>query len=166
MARAEYTGSTPLSPSVAACSMGRARSELAGRGSTVASTRPTDLKNQTTAISNGIGSLHREHYGRGADRIRTTINADVVATLLEDCFTTVEKMMISEGAFGRVRETRTMFQDWMGPRFIEIVEEATGRKVRAFFSQVTHDPDIALEVFLLDSTGDGVPAVSGKAARV
>jgi uncharacterized protein YbcI len=132
----------------------------------VDSTRAADLKRQTTAISNGIGSLHREHYGRGADRIRTTINADLVTTQLEDCFTTVEKMMVSEGAFDKVRETRTMFQDWMAPRFKEIVEETTGRKVRAFFSQVTHDPDIALEVFLLDSTGDGRPAVSEKPAGV
>ena len=66
-------------------------------------------------------------------------------TRLEDCFTTVEKKMIAEGAFVQVRETRTMFQDWMRPRFTEIVEDATGRSVAAFFSQVSHDPDIAVE---------------------
>ena len=120
----------------------------------MASSSQTDLKGQSTAISNGIGSLHREHYGRGADRIRTVIHRDAVATTLEDCFTTVEHKMVAEGAFLKVRETRTMFQDWMGPSFIEIVEAATGRKVRAFFSQVSHDPDIALEYFLLQS-GDG-----------
>ena len=121
----------------------------------------TDLKTQSTAISNGIGAMHREHYGRGADRIRTLIHQDVVMTTLEDCFTSVEKKMISEGAFVQVRETRTMFQDWMGPRFLQIVEEATGRKARAFFSQVTHDPDIAVELFLLeaaDPSTDGKPA--------
>jgi uncharacterized protein YbcI len=89
-----------------------------------------DQKAQSTAISNGIGALHREHYGRGADRIRTLINRDFVVTTLEDCFTTVEKKMIAEGAFVQVRETRTMFQDWMRPRFTEIVEENTGRTVR------------------------------------
>ena len=108
-----------------------------------------DLKSQSSAISNGIGSMHRKHYGRGADRIRTLIHQDVVVTTLEDCFTTVEHKMVAEGAFLQVRETRTMFQDWMAPNFIEAVEQATGRKVRAFFSQVSHDPDIALEVFLL-----------------
>jgi uncharacterized protein YbcI len=85
-----------------------------------------DLKGASTAISNGIGSLHREHYGRGADRIRTLIHHDMVVTTLEDCFTTVEHKMVAEGAFLKVRETRTMFQDWMAPRFIEIVEQATG----------------------------------------
>jgi uncharacterized protein YbcI len=114
------------------------------------STSAADFKRQATAISNGIGSLHREHYGRGADRIRTTIQADFAMTTLEDCFTVVEKKMIDEGAFKQVRETRIMFQDWMGPRFTEIVEEATGRKVRAFFSQVSHDPDIAVELFFFE----------------
>lgn len=115
----------------------------------------TDLKSQAMAISNAIGSLHRQHYGRGADRIRTLIHQDMVLTTLEDCFTTVEHKMVAEGAFRQVRETRTMFQDWMGPRFIEAVEQATGRKVKSFFSQVSHDPDIAAELFLLEPTAAG-----------
>lgn len=110
-----------------------------------------DLKSQATTISDGISSLHREHYGRGADRTRTSIHADSILTVLEDCITTVEKKMIEEGAFAQVRETRTMFQDWMGPKFIQIVEEASGRRVRAFFSQVAHDPDFAIELFLLEA---------------
>ncbi len=111
---------------------------------------------QSRAISTAIGSIHREHYGRGPDRVTTLIHADLVATSLEDPFTTVEKRMISEGAFLQVRETRTMFQDWMRPRFVEAVESATGRTVRAFFSQVAHDPDYAMELFLLEpSSTDG-----------
>jgi uncharacterized protein YbcI len=114
-----------------------------------------DLKGQATTISNGIAALHREHYGRGADRTRTMIHSGVVMTTLEDCFTTVEKTMISEGAFTKVRETRIMFQDWLGPRFIDVVEGATNRKVRAFFSQVTYDPDMAVELFFMESTEGG-----------
>jgi uncharacterized protein YbcI len=123
-------------------------------------TSAADYKRQATTISNGVASLHREHYGRGADRVRTTIQADFAMTALEDCFTVVEKKMIDEGAFGQVRETRTMFQDWMRPRFVEIVENATGRKVRAFFSQVTHDPDMAVELFFFEpheTSSDGGP---------
>ena len=127
----------------------------------------TDLKSQATAISDGIARMHREHYGRGADRTRTLNHQDVVMTRLEGCFTTVEKKMIAEGAFLQVRETRTMFQDWMRPRFTEIVEAATGSRVAAFFSQVSHDPDMALEVFLLERTGsstDGQVDLVGGAA--
>ena len=32
----------------------------------------TDLKSQATAISDGIAAMHREHYGRGADRTRSS----------------------------------------------------------------------------------------------
>jgi uncharacterized protein YbcI len=116
---------------------------------TTSEARP-DLKTQATAISNAIGSLHREHYGRGADRIRTVIHPELVVTTLEDCFTTVERRMIAEGAFPKVRETRTMFQDWMRPSFIDAVETATGRKVKAFFSSTTPDPEMAVELFLLE----------------
>jgi uncharacterized protein YbcI len=132
-----------------------------------ASAGAADLKRQSTAISNGIAALHREHYGRGADRTRTLIHQDVVMTRLEDCFTTVEKKMIAEGAFGQVRETRTMFQDWMRPSFTEIVENTTGRKVRAFFSQVCRDPDMAVELFLLEPAGhdaDGRAVTAGSNA--
>jgi len=126
----------------------------------VASSSESNYRSKATAISNGIGSLHREHYGRGADRIRTAINADFVLTTLEDCFTIVEKKMISEGEFAKVRETRILFQDWMRPTFTEIVESATGRTVRSFFSQVGQDPDIAVELFLLEPSSDGHKEVS------
>ena len=120
-----------------------------------------DRGKMAAAVSNAILRIHSEHYGRGADRVRTTIKDDFVLTRLEDCFTVVEKKMVDEGAFTTVRETRTMFQDWMRPRFTEIVEDATGRKVRAFFSQVSHDPDIAIELFFLsggtESSRDGGP---------
>jgi hypothetical protein len=39
-----------------------------------------------------------------------------------------------------VRKTRNIFQDAMGPRFREAVEEATGRTVIAFMSQVSFGP--------------------------
>jgi hypothetical protein len=66
--------------------------------------------------------------------------------------------MIAEGAFLQVRETRIMFQDWMGPHFNAVVEGATGRKVRAFFSQCGRDPDIAVELFLLQPATPTAPA--------
>lgn len=75
-------------------------------------------------------------------------------TVLEDCFTPVEKRMIEEGEFQKVRATRILFQDWMGPQFIELVEDATGQRVRSFFSQVGHDPDVAVELFLLEPASE------------
>jgi uncharacterized protein YbcI len=63
------------------------------------------LQKQSTAISNGIAALHREHYGRGAAKVRTTIHAEYVVTLLGDPFTPAERLTIANGEF-RECETR------------------------------------------------------------
>ena len=111
---------------------------------------PPDLKSQSTAISNRIAALHREHYGRGAGRVRTIIHRDYVSTLLDDPYTPVERLAIANGEFRGVREMRTMFQDWMRVPFTEAVEEATGRSVHAFFSQNSAEPRMSLEFFVLE----------------
>ena len=61
---------------------------------------------------------------------------------------------IDAGRADAVRDTRTIFQDTMKPRFIEVVESALGRKVVAFMSQVCFDPDMSAEIFVLEPEGD------------
>jgi uncharacterized protein YbcI len=101
-------------------------------------------------ISNAITRLHRDHYGRGATAARTIIQRNYVVCFLEDIYTPVERTLIDAGRTDTVRETRNTFQDAMGPKFREAVEEATGRTVVAFMSQVHFDPDMAAEVFVLE----------------
>jgi len=50
----------------------------------------------------------------------------------------------------------------MESRFTTIVEEISGRKVRAFLSQVSLNPDISVEVFVLEH-GDAELAPEGVA---
>ena len=102
------------------------------------------------SISNAITRLHRDHYGRGATTARTIIQRNYVVCFLEDIYTPVERTLIEAGRIEAVRETRNIFQDAMGPKFREAVEEATGRTVIAFMSQVCFDPDMAAEVFVLE----------------
>ena len=54
------------------------------------------------------------------------------------------------GPAGPVLEIRRAFQRALETRFVDCVEQATGRKVRAFMSQVHADPDIAAEIFVLE----------------
>ena len=103
------------------------------------------------AISSAIVGLHHEYYGRGATRARTTFIEDYVCCYLTDIFTSVEKTLIEAGHYANVQETRLLFQDLMRPKFTEAVEQATRRKVIAFFSQIHHDPDMALEGFVLET---------------
>jgi len=105
-------------------------------------------------ISNAITRLHREHYGRGATTTRTIIQRNYVVCFLDDIYTPVERTLIEAGRAEAVRETRGIFQDAMGEKFSEAVEQATGRKVIAFMSQVHFEPDMAAEVFVLEPQGD------------
>ncbi|HZP72911.1 MAG TPA: DUF2294 domain-containing protein [Gaiellaceae bacterium] len=109
---------------------------------------------QSASISNAITRLHRDHYGRGATTIRTVTQRNYVVCFLEDIYTPVERTLIDAGREDAVRETRTVFHDAMGPRFRDAVEDATGRRVIAFMSQVHFDPDMAAEVFVLEPQGE------------
>jgi uncharacterized protein YbcI len=42
----------------------------------------------------------------------------------------------------------------MKPQFVKIVEDALGRKVLAFMSQVCFDPDMSAEIFVVEPEGD------------
>jgi uncharacterized protein YbcI len=107
------------------------------------------------AVSQAIAGIHREHYGRGAKRARTVMGDDYVVCFLEDIYTPVERTLIRAGRFEAVRETRSAFQDTMREAFSAAVEEATGRTVVGFLSQVHVDPDLAVETFILAPSRDG-----------
>jgi uncharacterized protein YbcI len=77
-----------------------------------------------------------------------------VVCFLEDIYTPVERTLIEAGRSETVRETRNIFQDAMGPKFREAVEEVTGRNVIGFMSQVHFDPGMAAEIFVLEPQGE------------
>ena len=101
-------------------------------------------------ISRVIARIHREHYGRGASRARTVMVSDYVVCFLEDIYTPAERTLIEAGRFDAVRQSRSAFQETMGPAFSAEVERITGRSVAAFLSQVHVDPDLAVETFVLE----------------
>ena len=59
----------------------------------------------------------------------------------------------------RVLEMRRDFQRMMQRRYTEMVEELTGRKVLAFLSQAHVDPDLTVEIFLMDGPLAGFGAI-------
>ena len=119
------------------------------------STDSSEQSQQALAIGNEITRLHREHYGRGASTTRTIFQRDYVAAFLEDIYTPVERTLIDDGQQEGVKQTRQLFQMAMRERFSEAVEEITGRKVAAFMSQVHFDPDMAVEIFVLEPNHAG-----------
>jgi len=104
--------------------------------------------------------MHRDRYGRGPDSVSTVMGYDHVICFLEDLYTPVERTLLDAGEVEAVRETRLAFQRAMEPEFRAAVEKITGRSVRAFLSQVTFEPDISVEVFVLNRNG-AEPAPDG-----
>jgi uncharacterized protein YbcI len=105
---------------------------------------------RAAAISNTMTKLHRDYYGRGPGNARTVVGHDHVICFLEDIYTTVERTLLDGGEIEAVRETRLAFQRTMESRFVAAVEEVMGRTVRSFASQVTFNPDISVEIFVLE----------------
>jgi uncharacterized protein YbcI len=105
---------------------------------------------QATAAGNAITRLHRDYYGRGATTTRTVYQRNHLVVFLEDIYTPLERTLIDAGNQLDVRRTRQVFQDAMRERFAESIEEITGRKVIQFMSQVSFDPDMAAEIFILE----------------
>jgi uncharacterized protein YbcI len=114
------------------------------------------------AISNAITKLQHDHYGRGPESVRTLVGYDHIICFLENTFMPVERTLIDAGESDAVRQTRLAFQRAMEKRFRATVEEISGRKVRAFLSQVSLNPDISVEVFVLQRD-NAAPAPEGVA---
>jgi len=85
-----------------------------------------------------------------ADEGKTMIHDDVVTVLLADTLTKGERRLVENGHAERILGLRHDFQQVMRADLIEIVERHLGRKVIAFMSQNHIDPDLAVEVFVLE----------------
>ena len=107
------------------------------------------------SISTGLVQLHSRYYGKGPTQAKTHLVDDTVICVLRGGFTRVERTLIEQGESDAVHHVRRSFQRAMEEQFRDIVESATGRRVVAYMSQVHEDPDLAVEVFLLEPDGDG-----------
>src|SRR3954451_18740576 len=97
--------------------------------------------------------LMREYTGRGPTRSRTTIDRDTVMVMLGDTLTRGERKLVECGSSDHVLELRHDYQLTMRDELVAAVEAATKRKVVAFMSQNHVDPDVAVEVFVLEPEG-------------
>jgi uncharacterized protein YbcI len=106
---------------------------------------------QLAAVTNGIVRLFREYYGRGPTKAKSYVLDDrILVCVLEETMTKVEKTLVENGHGDKVREVRLTFQEAMADEFKREVEEGMGRKVIGYHSQLTLEPDIGFEFFVLE----------------
>jgi uncharacterized protein YbcI len=125
----------------------------------VESTRHETTHGEVLAqISTGLVQLHSRYYGKGPTKAKTHMVNDTVISILRGGFTTVERTMIDQGRLAAVHAMRRSFQEVMEEQFTGVVEEATGRTVIAYMSEVHTNPDLAVEIFVLEPTGEEPPS--------
>jgi uncharacterized protein YbcI len=100
-------------------------------------------------ISKEIVRLQAEYYGKGPTKAKTYIVDDLVVVVLEESFTRAEKTLAERGEREAIQHIRRRFQQAMAESFTSVVEQATGRKVRAFLSETDIEQDVSVETFLL-----------------
>jgi uncharacterized protein YbcI len=91
-------------------------------------------------ITNRIVAFMREHYGRGPIKAKTYVLDNLIVCVLTDGFTAIERTMMEGG-------------------YTEMIEALTGRKVLAFLSQAHVEPDLTIEIFLMDGPIAGFGAL-------
>ena len=110
-------------------------------------------------VTNRIVAFMREHYGRGPIKAKTYVLDNLIVCVLSDGFTAIERTMMEGGEPDRVLEMRRDFQRLMKERYTGMIEQLTGRKVLAFLSQAHVEPDLTIEMFLMDGPVPGFGAL-------
>ncbi len=101
-------------------------------------------------IATSVVQVLHECTGRGPTKAKTTVNENIVTVLLADTLTNGERNLVEHGRANQVIRLRHDYQLVMRDDLVEIVERELDRKVIAFMSQNHIDPDLAVEVFVLE----------------
>ena len=108
------------------------------------------------AISNTVVRAIAETTGRGPTKARTTIGQDSIFVVVQDTLTKGERTLVDAGDEATVLRIREAWQRAMHPSLNEEIEQLTGRRVIGFMSSNHVDPDLGVEVFILEpAAADG-----------
>jgi uncharacterized protein YbcI len=112
---------------------------------------PVATQSVEATISNDMVRLYKDLFGRGPTHARTHFaGRDTIVCTLEKSLTPAERTLVDMGEHERLRESRMFYQYSNSRHFLEIVERATGRAVRAFISGIDPAADVSAEVFVLE----------------
>ena len=106
-------------------------------------------RSDSEQISSGIVKVYKDFVGRGPTNAKSYITNDVVTAILSDTLTKAERSLVGSGNGEEVRFIRRKFQETMRKDLVAIVETQLQRKVIAFMSDHSLEPDMATEVFVL-----------------
>jgi uncharacterized protein YbcI len=109
-----------------------------------------ESQSPSAKIATSVVQVLHEYTGRGPTKAKATIDENMVTVLLADTLTNGERTLVASGRANRVIRLRHDYQLLMRDDLVGIVERELDRKVVAFMSQNHIDPDLAVEVFVLE----------------
>ena len=102
------------------------------------------------ALTREVVRIHTANLGRGPNKSFSFHNGNVVVTVLQDVLTKAERNLAENEHGDAVLAMRSLFQRTMAEEMKESVERLTGLEVVACMGDNHLDPDMAVEVFILD----------------
>jgi uncharacterized protein YbcI len=107
------------------------------------------------AISNAMVRLMREAVGKGPTRCKTHwAGPDILLVVLGGGYLEAERTLYEAGRDEEVRAARQALQEVLENPMRELIQEHVGRQVAAFLSAQHQDPDLQVEVFVLEPLQD------------
>jgi len=101
-------------------------------------------------ISNTVVRALSRTTGRGPTKAKTTLGPNGVFVVLQDTLTRGEQTLADAGHEEAILDLRHRWQMIMKQDISREIEQLTGRKVIGFMSDNHIDPDLAVEVFVLE----------------
>ena len=103
----------------------------------------------------------KQFFGKGPEQAKSYMFDDLLIVVMRGGLTTAEQTMLRFGRQGMVRQFRQLFENEMTDVLTGLVEQATGRTVVNYQSQIMFDPDIIIEMFVFgDVRQDGIEATA------
>jgi uncharacterized protein YbcI len=106
----------------------------------------------TALVSQGAVQLFRKYTGKGPPQARVSMRDELVLIVLRGTLTKAELELAASGCGEEVLRLRDAAQGAMRDQLVALVERHFGRRVEAFFSHNSIDPDLAIELFVLDGS--------------
>jgi uncharacterized protein YbcI len=102
------------------------------------------------AVTREVIRVQNESHGRGPKKAFSFHNGNVLVTVLEEVLTPAERKLAASGESEAVLRMRGLYQRSMTEDLKKSIEAITGREVVAVLSDNHVDPDMAVEIFILD----------------
>lgn len=103
------------------------------------------------AVSNSMVQLMRDAVGKGPTQCKTHwAGPDTLVVVLGGGYLAAERTLYEAGRDEEVRAARQALQDVLESQMRGLIEEHVGRQVSAFLSAQHQDPDLQVEIFVLE----------------